>query len=78
MEKFCVFCGTFLEVSAKFCSNCGSTIQGTSEQNESKKIKILSKDTEYRIIESKKDTDFKILDNRYKIIDPRYKVLNKK
>jgi hypothetical protein len=78
MEKFCVFCGTVLEISAKFCSNCGSTIQKTSEPNESKKIKIFSKDTEYRIIKSKKDTEYKILDNRYKIIDQRYKVLNKK
>lgn len=78
MEKYCAFCGMSLEISAKFCSNCGSTIQETLEPTESKRIKIFPKDTEYRVIGLKKDTDYKILDNRYIIIDPRYKVLNKK
>ncbi|MFX1376159.1 MAG: zinc ribbon domain-containing protein [Promethearchaeota archaeon] len=89
MEKYCAFCGNSIEASAKFCSNCGvalkrddnyieNPIQETSESTKLNKIKIFSEDTEYRIIRSKKDTDYKVLDKRYKVIDPRYKILNKK
>jgi DNA-binding PadR family transcriptional regulator len=81
LKKFCAFCGSFLEPFAKFCSNCGvalvrddegieSPIQRTPEltdPQEIEKIQRKSKDTDYRVLGSKNDTNYKVLDTNYKI-----------
>ncbi len=87
--KYCPFCGNSVEISAKFCSNCGIDLEKKDERDvktpikenfkptESGEFKIISKDKGYRIIKPENDMNYRILDPRYKILDSRYKIRNK-
>ncbi|MFX1346302.1 MAG: zinc ribbon domain-containing protein [Promethearchaeota archaeon] len=87
--KYCPYCGNSIEISAKFCSNCGVALEKKDERDfmtpiqenfkptESGEIEIISKDKRYRIVKPENDMNYRILDPRYKILDSRYKIRNK-
>ncbi|MFX1376158.1 MAG: helix-turn-helix transcriptional regulator [Promethearchaeota archaeon] len=81
MKKFCAFCGYSIEPSAKFCSNCGvalesnievmgSPIQKISELPEPSELREPQrklKDTDYRVLGPKNNTNYRVLDTRYRV-----------
>ncbi|MFX1346301.1 MAG: helix-turn-helix transcriptional regulator [Promethearchaeota archaeon] len=80
MKKFCAYCGSPLMPSAKFCSECGLSLEGEVTKKliqetpdliepwEIKKPQRKSINTDYRVIRpSKKDTNYKALDTSYKV-----------